>query len=116
MLIPMALAVTKNAHARVMLCTATQSDISCLLATSALPKPQRILPNSASFQDLYEIADEYNKLPTSGQVAEKISAERNEKRVYHTEYKKAENSAAKEDANSSQNEDEYRSQTIEDIL
>jgi hypothetical protein len=104
MLIPMALADTKNAQARVMLCTATQSDISCLLATSALPKPQRILPKSASFIDLYVIAEEYNKFPTSAHVAEKISAERNENFVYHTEYKKAENSAAKEDAEDSKKE------------
>jgi hypothetical protein len=48
--------------------------------------------------DLYVIAHEYSKLPRKGQIAEKIRAERNEKRVYHTEYKKAENSAAKEDA------------------
>ena len=52
MLIPIALAVTKKAHARVILCTDTQSDISCLLATSALPKPHRNRPNSASFMEL----------------------------------------------------------------
>ncbi len=62
--------------------------------------------------DLYIIAVEYNKFPTSGQIAEKINAERNEKRVYHTEYKIAENSAAKEDAKCSQHEDEYQNQKV----
>lgn len=43
-------------------------------------------------------AREYSKFPTKGHNAEKNSAERNDARVYHTEYKKAEKSAAKEDA------------------
>lgn len=44
------------------------------------------------------MAKEYSKFPTSGQIAEKINADRKENRVYHTEYKKAANSAAKDDA------------------
>ena len=44
------------------------------------------------------IAREYSKFPMKGHNAEKNSAERNEARVYHAEYKKAENNAAKDDA------------------
>ena len=47
------------------------------------------------------MAKEYSKFPTSGQIAEKMSADRKENRVYHTEYKKAANRAAKDDAESS---------------
>jgi hypothetical protein len=44
------------------------------------------------------MAKEYSKFPTRGHIAEKINTERNENLVYHTEYKKAANSAAKDDA------------------
>jgi hypothetical protein len=43
-------------------------------------------------------AREYSILPRKGHIAEKNSAERNDARVYHIEYKKAENRAANEDA------------------
>ena len=57
MLIPVQLAMTNNADARVIFCTETELEINCLTETSALPKPMKNLPSIASLKDLYGRAE-----------------------------------------------------------
>jgi hypothetical protein len=98
MLIPNELAMTNKADARVMVCTDTHPAINCLTETSALPKPMKNLPSIASLNDLYGKAETYSTFPISGNAAEKISADLKVARVYHAEYKRAENIAVKAEA------------------
>ena len=85
MLMPAALTDTNRALAFVIVWYETHAEMSCLLTTSADPKPESILPINAIFIESYAIAKEYIKFPTNGHTAEKMSADLNDDFVYQIE-------------------------------